>query len=66
MPENSGIFLSCISWSGDVCDMGEGGMGVFVGGGFTNEKSKGSSSDWCWLDNANNDSKDGDGGKDEL
>ena len=33
VPANSGMFSSCIAHCGIACGLGEGGVGVFVGGG---------------------------------
>ena len=39
VPENSGMFSSCMIRGGDVCVLGEGGVGVLVGGGGGSLKS---------------------------
>jgi hypothetical protein len=39
VPANSGMLSSCIGRNGAFCGLGEGGVGVFVGGGGTRSMS---------------------------
>ena len=74
VPENSGMFSNCMVRLGGVCVLGEGGVGVLVGGGGKSEY-EGSANEnsemflskgGCSLEGVREDSDVEDDGTDEL